>query len=363
MLGAAVVIDLDGGEVLAMASSPSFTRAMVAERPEEVFSDARRDVFVNRPIETPYPPGSVMKPVVLTSAITGGLLRLRERIRDDGYLLPDRRDIFRDWFYRATNGEMSHSALLGGPLDGAEAIARSSNVFFYTLGTRFGVDGVVDWFGRFGIGGAKDSGNGFGLRVYPGRVADKRDGTSAVLGDAIQMGIGQGPLEWTVLHAADSYATLGRGGVRLWPRLLIDEPVRGEDLELDPSSVDIALRGLRMVVEWEHGTGRHITYAPGDREAIFRHDGVTVWGKSGTAQAAARVWDREMYERTKADERVPLDGVSAGEHAWFCALVAAEGQRPRYAIAVVMERGGSGGRVSGPIASGIIAALRAEGYL
>ncbi|MFZ4574842.1 MAG: penicillin-binding transpeptidase domain-containing protein [Phycisphaerales bacterium] len=102
------------------------------------------------------------------------------------------------------------------------------------------------------------------------------------------------------------------------------------------------------------GTGNHIRIDEHD-EPTFNVEGVTVWGKTGTADAPDVVID--------PDEEGPRKGVLAqtGDHSWFVVLVGND--RPRYAISVLVEYGGSGGKVSGPICNQVIHALRAEGYL
>jgi cell division protein FtsI/penicillin-binding protein 2 len=86
-------------------------------------------------------------------------------------------------------------------------------------------------------------------------------------------------------------------------------------------------------------------------------EGITVRGKTGTAQAPNIVVDGDKEAGTSA--RI----VRSGDHSWFVMLVGRDGERPRYAVAVVVDYGGSGGRVAGPIANQILRALRDEGYL
>jgi len=120
--------------------------------------------------------------------------------------------------------------------------------------------------------------------------------------------------------------------------------------------VEIAMAGLDLSVNDPHGTGNHLTLTTG-REPIFNAPGVRVWGKTGTAQASPLVVDPD------GDGPAEARTVRAGDHSWFVVLVGPEGGGPRYAIAVVMEHAGSGGRVSGPIVNQVIHALIAEGYL
>jgi len=87
-----------------------------------------------------------------------------------------------------------------------------------------------------------------------------------------------------------------------------------------------------------------------------------VWGKTGTATSSPLVIDPDDFgegNNGPMERRV----VREGDHSWYVTLVAPEGESPKYAIAVVVDYGGSGGRVSGPINNQVIHALIAEGYL
>jgi penicillin-binding protein 2 len=117
------------------------------------------------------------------------------------------------------------------------------------------------------------------------------------------------------------------------------------------------LAGLEDAVAKPYGTGHHLTLASG-REPIFRVQGVRIAAKTGTAQAPP--WRRD----------VDGDGeIAAGErtrdldHAWVVGLVGEQDGPWRYAFAVLVEYGGSGGRVAGPIADQLIRALQDEDYL
>jgi penicillin-binding protein 2 len=117
----------------------------------------------------------------------------------------------------------------------------------------------------------------------------------------------------------------------------------------------MAMEGLRLAVNGEHATGRTLTF-DGNQESIFNAEGVKVWGKTGTATAPS-------IREADPDGPGPAKGeiIEEGDHSWF--VVIAGRDRPRYVIAVVIDYGGSGGKVSGPIANQIIHALIAEGYL
>ncbi|MCL4220410.1 MAG: hypothetical protein KJZ65_03475 [Phycisphaerales bacterium] len=361
LFGAAVVLDIDRAEILAMVSTPTVPRDGLAPSPESERFIAVNNPYVNRAVAKPYPPGSIAKAVILCGAVKEGVHNLNTGVVCTGHLWPDQPGLFRCWIYKHYNG-MTHSPN-GRPLLAPEAIQRSCNIFFYTLGQRMGPRRTAEVYRWFGVGEAFNLGIGPEWAGQIGLIGSSaNDGSDLQIQDAILMGIGQGPVTWTPLHAADAYATIARRGYKIPPRVVIsardERPVL--DLGLDRRAVADAMEGLRLSVNDQNGTGHHLTYRVGEvshREPIFNVPGVEVWGKTGTA--------------TAPDLRIDPDGngpaapevVRSGDHSWFVVLVGAQGQGPRYAIAVVMDYAGSGGRVSGPITNQIIWALRAEGYL
>lgn len=375
---AAVVIDVDTGDVLAMVTMPTIAIG-------EQWPGSRRALehpFINRAAEAPYPPGSIIKPLVLAAAVTEGVHRLDDRIECTGHYFPNWKDRARCWIYREVYGWTTHSARFG-PLDAQTAIGASCNIYFYTLAEKLGAERMADWLTRFGLGATLDLGLMYEAEVRPrdgqpfkaivgenpGAVPTragieqwKRQGNQVF--ETIMMGIGQGPITWTPLHAANAFATLARDGYVRDARLLKQDPrpltLRREgDLSLDPRAVAAALEGLRRSIVEDYGTGNAIRYPDGRSEPIINAPGVTVWAKTGTAQAPPFPVDDDGDGR--ADRH--LMGL---DHAWFVGLVGAgeSGRaRPQYAIAVILEYGGSGGRAAGPIANQIIRALQSEGYL
>lgn len=375
LFGSAVVLDIDTGEILAMVSTPT-----IAEGSR--MSDAMRSTvapFVNRPIETPYPPGSIIKPLVLAGATAEGVHDVQEGIVCTGHFFEDRGSA-RCWIYRDAYNFATHSPE-STPVDAESAIAKSCNIYFYTLADKLGMARLVKWYRRFGLGRIPDVGliqtttNEDGDLIHFGETAGdlpteahiarlRRDGRLRFA--TVIAGIGQGPITWSPLQAANAYATLARGGIFRRPELTQNDS-RGDvsesrtDLKLKPHVVSRILEGLRRSVEEPSGTGHHITYggAGGDTEPIINAEGVTVWAKTGTAQAPAYAIDDDGDD--EADR-----AITGLDHAWFVGLVGdgeAGQARPRFAIAVVLEYGGSGGRTAGPIANQIIRALKAEGYL
>ncbi len=351
LFGAAVVLEIDSGEILALVSTPSFTRNTLSESSESIFGDPVATAWVNRAISKPYPPGSIVKPIILSAAVTEGVFSLSRAIECTGHLVPDKPTRYRCWVFKQHN--TTHAALLGHDLLASEALAVSCNIFFYTLARDLGFERVVKWYRAFGVGAAP----GLGLQdEYPGSIGAVPRGETPGPSHATLMGIGQGPVAWTPLHAADAYTTVARGGLRIVPRLVRSETPRATELRIDPAAIDAALEGLRRSVNEDLGTGHHVRYGDGTSEATFSNrEGIEVLGKTGTAEAPDILGvDPESPEGRRI--------LREGDHSWFVVVVGTKG-RPKYAIAVVMEYAGSGGRVSGPIVNQIIEALQVEGYL
>jgi penicillin-binding protein 2 len=181
------------------------------------------------------------------------------------------------------------------------------------------------------------------------------------------MGIGQGPISWTPVQAANAYATLARGGPIRDATLVMNDPrgprtKRCDDLKLSNNLVAAALEGLRQSVEERHGTGHHINHDGGASEPIINAVDVKVSAKTGTAQAPPlRLKDTTGDGKINGDDAISYKSL---DHSWFVGLAGPRhSPRPLHAIAVLVEYGGSGGRCAGPIANQIIRALQAEGYL
>lgn len=371
LAAAAVVVNIDTGDVLAMASTP--TPSVASEMSDA--ARARRDPFIDRAAGGIYPPGSILKPIVYLAAVKEGVCREDDAFVCNGHYFPGQPDVARCWIYRPQYGMATHSQKLGGPLGIEQSLARSCNITFYTLAARLGSRRMTAWYRDFGLGVAPRSGLG--------REALGPDGSTRIVGEAsgslpssemldrlesrgdaftpILLGIGQGPLAWSPLQAANAYAAMARGGLWMPPRLILSgagpEQRPSRDLELSDSAVERALEGLRRSVAESYGTGHHIEVSSGVQEPTVAVPGVRVWGKTGTAQSGAL--------RVDTDQDGQIDStVTDADHAWFVGLAGPERDgRPRYAVAVLVEHGGGGGRTAGPVAAAVIRALVDEGYL
>lgn len=353
LYGAAIVLDIDTGDILALVSTPTFTRAQLSTQYKALLADTLAAPLTNRAVGKFYTPGSIVKPLILVEAVKQGRYTLSEHIACTGHLHPNQPTAYRCWIYKQFG--TTHNALLGHNLAADEATMVSCNIFYFTLGQRLGPQGVLAAFQNFGVESTFDLGVGGQARgaIGFGRTLPER---GMHVGDATQTGIGQGPVTWTPLHAANAYATLARGGITLAPRIVAAEQrPESTDLGLDSAAIAAAMNGLDGSVNQHLGTGNHLTI-DGREEPIFNAEGVKVWGKTGTADAPA-------IRGEDPDDAGPARGeiIEDGDHSWF--VIMAGRDRPRFVISVVIDFGGSGGKVSGPIANQIIHALIAEGYL
>lgn len=375
--GAIVVIDVETGGILAAVSSPTLADGRAMSKEDRV----REVPTMFRPFEGVYPPGSILKPLVHCAAAAEGVIAAGDRITCDGHFFKDRNDILRCHLYRPAEGRTGTH----GSEDARGALSQSCNIFFYTLADRLGAERLVSWLRKFGLGERVDGGLAYERRATaapdstePPKTVIVGEATGSVPSDtelaqmkaardrvgSVLLGIGQGDMTWTPLQAANAYATLARGGVIVPPtiyRLMIDQRPR-VDLHIPKWAIDECWEGLHGSLydggDAEHhaGTGHHLTLQGKRKENLFagRFPGIDVWGKTGTATAPPYQIDLDGDGEL---ERVQTD------HAWFAGFVGPSGDKPRFALAVILEHGGSGGKVAGPVAAEVVRALAAEGYL
>ena len=320
---AAVVIDVRTGEVLVLATAPRFdSRTFSTDFASLVRNPARP--LVNRAVYGVYPLGSVFKAVTAIAALMEGAINPQTAFSCEGVLDPANPNRFR--CHVMLSRGYGH-----GPMQLRAGIQKSCDIYFYHVGEALGrqdnrrIDPVLArdrlqaWAGRLGFGRP----TGIGLPGEPSGCIDVRD--------VRNMAIGQGELMVTPLQTAQLYGLVATDG-RMPPlRLFRDRPpaqaVRPA-LSLDPRLMATLRDALAAVVNEPGGTGYGTSNLPDIRIA----------GKTGTAQAG-----------------------KGGDHAWFAGYAPAE--NPRVAFAVIVEHGGHGGEVAGPIAREIVRACQAHGYL
>ncbi len=361
---AAVVLDVETSEVLALVTNPAGP-SPDSSAPNRPWAYSTMDAgLIDGTREVPCPPGSIVKPLLLCGAVTAGAWELNRSIDCRGHLYPNDPSHYRCWIFRPNSPGMH------GPLDAVGALARSCNIYFYSIGRSMGAELERYWYEQWGVGRDFD----IGLSVMARRMPAADQITQS---EEIMLGIGQGRVEWTPLHAAAAYAALARGGKYISPTLIHGRAPDTLDLVLDSRAVSAVLQGLDDVVNnRQYGGARHLDVdGPGGAapEPIFDVPGVHVWGKTGTAQ---QVMPQDICaivnagEELTGDEETAVpnaqDAATIGAHSWFVGLAGPDSgaaAHPRYVIAVFVEWGGSGSRCAAPIANAIVAALAEEGYL
>ncbi|MFU8893883.1 MAG: peptidoglycan D,D-transpeptidase FtsI family protein [Luteolibacter sp.] len=315
--GAFVVIDVATGEVLVMASRPSFDpNAFIPFIGPEEFdamnNDPGRPLF-GRAFQAVYPPASAYKPVVALTALDKGIVTERSLI-DCPASITLGRTVMRN-----------HSPRPAGPIDVRRAIASSNNVWFYKVGIQLGANDFLNVSRRLGMGertGLPLIGEAAGL-VPTNDWMLKNERRRFMDGDAANMSIGQGVLLASPLQVAQFMAGIGNGGVL--PKLHLirqvqdsrgrvirsAEPERRQWLGVSPAAIEIVRDGMRDAVTYGTGRGGAISYT-------------TLAGKTGTAQ----------WGPPRLNQRL----------AWFAGFLPHD--NPRYAFAVLYE-GRPGQRVSG----------------
>jgi penicillin-binding protein 2 len=323
--GAAVVMEVHTGDILAMASSPTFNPNSFL--PSLSPADGQR--IAEQHAEENYQPGSIFKTVVGLACLEAGL-DPNATIDNPGYI-----DVGR---YRV------HDLARPGTYDFHRALKMSSNTYFVDKGLHVaGISNIVKLAQRLHLGER----TGLPTRQeVPGIFPSlKKVGANWQDGDTANMCIGQGPMAVTPIQMAVLASALANGGKVLWPRLVdrieTADPTVGappksfpatrvrDELGVKASNLQIVRKAMLADVE-EDGTGRAAAVP-----------GMSICGKTGTAQV-----------KNEHNETI-------GETTWFLSF--APYDEPRYAVVVMVEmeaRRGSGGGTCGPVAKEIYIAIR-----
>ena len=354
LYGAALVMEVDSGELLALVSTPAAPVAIPGEPYPDLALDPNAPTYL-KPLQVQHAPGSTLKPIMYAIAAGARQIEWDQQIVCAGHLFPDRTNEFRCWGWRPDEDRY----LQHGPLGPAEAIARSCNIYFYTCGRRLGPKPLATQLQQWGLGVPTGLG-------WPGEAKGVVNPQN--LAEATMVGIGQGPIAVPPIQVATAHAALARGGYFRAPLLIRQRAAeRAEhDLNLPPRIVQNVLRGMyESANSLEIGTASYIR-VDGEKERIFNFPGVTLRAKTGTAQTPPQYALIRKTGEAGRDQIVPdrKKVLRRGDHSWFVLHVQKPGDdRASYIVVVMIEYGGSGGKVSGPIANQILYALRDEGYL
>ncbi|MDZ4858851.1 MAG: penicillin-binding protein 2 [Candidatus Hydrogenedentes bacterium] len=335
--GAIVVMDVDTGELLALASVPTYDpNIFTTQSPDQqtiidsVMKDPRKPML-HRAFQTHYPPGSVFKVLLAVAALEEGAIDEHTTFSCGGSF----RYSNHTWRCWRPGGH--------GGVSIVDALAFSCDVFFYNAGLRLGPEKLNKWAHLLGQGET----TGIDLpREVPGgipspdkkaaaakrRKSTNRDDFKWYPGDTINMSIGQGMVDATILQNAVMMASVLNGGKRVRPFVnMALGPDVSEQL-IGDNTLRIVSAGLLKCVEKKQppsGTGREA-----------RIEGLTILGKTGTAQVAHMSQLKGRRERN-----VPYE---LRDHALFVAGVT--NMKPRIAVSIIVEHGLHGSTTAAPVA-------------
>lgn len=331
--GAVVVLDVRTGAVLAMVSLPTYDPNLfftdeLGPYWSQLNADPLQPLFP-RAIQGGYAPGSSFKPVTLLAALGRRVVDPMETFHATGRVVVGGRE-FRDW-------TVVQGLPPAGPVTAVQALERSVNDYFYTIGTQAGIQAIADTARQLGLG--QRSGLDIGPADSAGIVPDpawKRaeSGEPWFAGDTVNVSIGQGDLKITPLQLALMYTGIANRGTVYKPYLVqsvvapdgnpivIHEPAILSEYDAASSHWDVLEQGLLAVISGSRGTARN----------AFANFPVPVAGKTGSAQ---------------------VDG-NRDSHAWFAAYGPVP--NPEIVVAVLIEHGGGGGGNAAPVACRVMAA-------
>ena len=307
--GAAAIMDIHTGEMLAMTSFPSYDPEVMADGNDvekiNSYNNDNRFPFLNKVVSGLYTPGSIVKPFVAYGALAEKIIDPNKIIVSNGKITipnpynPDQPSVYKDW---RVQGQMTMR----------EGIAFSSNVYFYTIGGGFGdqpglgITKMDKYFNLFGLGDK----TGIEIATEPTGTVPSPEWKQKVFGDEWRLGdtyftaIGQYGFQQTPLQMLRAYAVLANGGLLLTPHVVLGKISDQIDLKLDPSYLKIIHEGMRKTVNYPGGTAR----------PLERTD-VAIAAKSGTAQVG--------------EGNIFVNSWAAGFWPY---------EKPRYAFVLLMEK-------------------------
>ncbi|MBP6883704.1 MAG: hypothetical protein KBC06_00500 [Candidatus Pacebacteria bacterium] len=316
--GAGVIMDVNTGEVLVSTSYPEYDSQVLSQGKDRsvingYFSDKRK-VLLDRTISGLYTPGSIVKPFVALGALVEGIIDPNKKILSTGSIsipnpyFPDKPSIFKDW--------KAH-----GWTDMKQAIAVSSDVYFYSIGGGFedqkglGVLKIEEYSKLFGMGeetGVDLPDEKNGVIPNPDWKLKNFKGDPWRLGDTFNTSIGQYGFQVTPMEINRAVAGLANNGTLLTPHFILGTETEKRNLSKDipKEYYDVVHEGMRQAVSYGTAVALNVPY-------------VEVAAKSGTAQLGA------------LKNRV---------NSWIVGFFPYE--NPKYAFTVMMESGPSTGTVS-----------------
>ncbi|AWI84092.1 penicillin-binding protein 2 [Alloyangia pacifica] len=320
-----VIMDVEKGDLLAIASAPSFDPNKfvrgISVADYSILRDNDHRPLASKTVQDAYPPGSTFKMVTALAALEAGVLSPDDTVWCPGHLEVGSRR-FHCW-KRSGHGHVTLE----------QALQQSCDVFFYDVAMKVGIDRIADVGRRLGLGTAPDvpmSATTSG--IMPNREWKQRErGKGWLIGDTVNASIGQGFVLTSPLQLAIMTARIATGR-EVHPRLVktIDgvetELVGGQALDINPNHLRWVRKGMSSVMNTTRGTGY--------RSRVVA-EGYELAGKSGTAQVRNRVVSNDEVPWVERD------------HALFVGFGPVNA--PRIAVSVVVEHGGGGSSAAAPI--------------
>lgn len=323
--GGAIVVDCTNGAVLALVSKPDydpelFTKPISTETWQHLVNNPHKPLY-DRMVQSLYPPGSTYKVVLAAAALESGIIQPGWKVFCPGFM----------WFGRKSYNCWKSSG--HGEVDLLNAIEQSCNVYFYKLGLKVGLEPWAEFSKKFLFGQptgidliAEKSG------LVPDRTyLDKQFGKDRWSRGLIpNMAIGQGDLLVTPLQMVRLAMIIANEGINYPLHLLdyLEDPISGTRRWATADSVRIEGVSSATYKIIKEGMFRVVNGQLGTATAA-RYGSISVAGKTGTAQ-----------------------NPHGEDHAWFIGFAPVE--KPQIAICILIENGGSGGRMAAPIAREII---------
>ncbi len=323
-VGAVVALHAQTGEVLALASAPSFNpNLFVRGIDQKAWNKLIRDPnkpLLNRAIQSQYPPGSTFKVITAIAALEEGTVDRNTDYYCKGSIYFGR--TFRCW------KEAGH-----GFVDLQKSLVESCDVFYYEVAKKLNIDKLAQYAMGFGLGrktGIELDGEASGIVPTSGWKRETKK-EMWYKGETLNTVIGQGYLSTTPLQMARLTAAVVNGGRLYSPYLLMDNgPADPEStVKIRPQHTAQVKKAMLSVVTDAHGTGK-----------AAASDIVSVGGKTGTTQVVGGVSKKKDIQYKFRD------------HAWFVAFAPEE--NPQIAVAVIVEHGGHGSTAAAPIAKKVI---------
>lgn len=360
--GAVVVSDPRDGGILAMYSKPTFDNNLFTHSKEyiadgnyknvlDILNDSENQPLLDRSIGGVYPPGSTFKLVTAAAALSTGAIKPETLIEDTGILRVGTFS-FGNWYYLQYGGK-------DGNVDVVKAIKRSNDIFFYKAADEIGVNSLSNWARRFGLG------RKLGIDL-PGEVAGtvpteewKRDvlGEQWYLGDTFNYGIGQGYLLTTPLQVNFWTTVFANGGKLYKPHIIKGDVKKISENLVKRDYVELISKGMGESCESGGVAWPFFNFTVrNDKLKIdgldFTQGEASQSAKSASASAETR---KGNYVRIKIGCKTGTAQVGDEHtlpHAWI--TVMAPFHNPEIVVTVLVENGGEGSSIAGPIARDIV---------